>query len=125
MTDISLEDAESYLVGTHRADYTEALLERLGFPLIDVSADFETNVRKLIEKRIVLMPMSEGIFADMLAKRAQIREVATLDLQPLGFACNPTLSDALIAKMQAVLDRLVASGEQDRILSSYGIVQPK
>lgn len=123
--DIGIDEAKTRLVGTHRADYTETLLHTMGFANIDVSADFETNVRKLIEKRIELMPMSEGVFADLKARGTPLREVTTLSLQPLGLACHLSLPDSLVARLQGELDRLVKSGEQDRILSSYGVVRPR
>jgi polar amino acid transport system substrate-binding protein len=125
LASLDMEAAKSRLVGTHRADYTEVLLEEMGFGSIDVSADFGTTVRKLIEGRIELMPMSESVFLEMLAKGMPLEKGVTLSTQPLGFACSLSLPDALITQLQAALDKLISTGAQDRILASYGVARPR
>ena len=118
----SLEDARKYRVGTQRGDYTEALLEKLGFPQLDVSADFQLTLHKLKAGRIDLMPMSESTFKSMPADL--FREVITLSRQQLGLACNKSVPDEIIAKLQAGLDRLIADGTQKRIFDRYKLVSP-
>lgn len=118
---LDIEAAKSRNVGTHRADYTELLLADMGFRSVDISADFGTTVRKLLEDRIELMPMSESVFKEMLARGTPLEEVGTLSTQPLGFACHPEVPDAVIGQMQDALDTLIATGEQDRILAAYGV----
>ncbi|AQS61164.1 hypothetical protein AGRHK599_LOCUS1928 [Rhizobium rhizogenes] len=118
----SLEDARKYRVGTQRGDYTETLLETLGFPQVDVGADFQITLHKLKAGRIDLMPMSESTFRSLPADT--FREVITLTRQQLGLACNKSVPDALIAKLQARLDRLIADGTQQRIFDRYNLVSP-
>lgn len=118
----SLADAKKYRVGTQRGDYTEDLLERLGFPHVDVGADFNITLHKLQAGRIDLMPMSESTMKSLPGD--QFREVITLSRQQLGLACNRSVPDTLIAKLQASLDRLIADGTQQRIFDRYGIVSP-
>ncbi|MCZ7886129.1 MULTISPECIES: substrate-binding periplasmic protein [Agrobacterium] len=118
----SLEDARKYRVGTQRGDYTEALLEKLGFPQVDVGADFEITLHKLNAGRIDLMPMSESTFKSLPADT--FREVITLSRQQLGLACNKSVPDEVIAKLQARLDRLIADGTQQRIFDRYNLVSP-
>lgn len=118
----SLEEAKKYRVGTQRGDYTEALLEKLGFPQVDVGADFEITLHKLKAGRIDLMPMSESTFKSLPADT--FSEVITLTRQQLGLACNKSVPDEVIAKLQARLDRLIADGTQQRIFDRYNLVSP-
>jgi polar amino acid transport system substrate-binding protein len=118
----SLEDARRYRVGTQRGDYTEALLEKLGFPQVDVGADFEITLNKLKLGRIDLMPMSESTLKSLPAN--SFKEVITLSRQQLGLACNKTVPDEIIAKLQARLDKLIADGTQQQIFDRYSLVSP-
>ncbi|MFK3777007.1 substrate-binding periplasmic protein [Agrobacterium sp. NPDC089420] len=118
----SLDEARKYRVGTQRGDYTEALLEKLGFSQVDVGADFAITLHKLKAGRIDLMPMSESTFRALPADT--FKEVITLTRQQLGLACNRSVPDALIAKLQARLDRLIADGTQQRIFDRYNLVSP-
>ncbi len=118
----SLEEAKKYRVGTQRGDYTEALLEKLGFPQVDVGADFEITLNKLKLGRIDLMPMSESTFKSLPANN--FKEVVTLARQQLGLACNKSVPYVLIEKLQARLNRLIADGTQQRIFDRYNLVSP-
>lgn len=121
----TMEEAKQYTVGTHRADYTEGLLKSFGFPKIDLSSDIDTTLRKLLEDRIEMMPMSEGVYEKLRGTGTAIERVIVFSEQPLGIACNRTTSDELIATMQANLDRLIKDGAQTAILNRYGINQPQ
>lgn len=118
----SLEDARKYRVGTQRGDYTEALLETRGFEQVDVGADFQITLHKLAAGRIDLMPMSESTFKSLPADT--FKEVITFSRQQLGLACNKSVPDALIAKLQARLDKLIADGTQQQIFDRYKVASP-
>jgi polar amino acid transport system substrate-binding protein len=118
----SLEDARKYRVGTQRGDYTEVLLGNLGFEHVDVGADFQITLHKLNAGRIDLMPMSESTFKSQ--PPGKFREVITLARQQLGLACNKSVPDEVIAKLQARLDRLIADGTQQSIFDRYKLVSP-
>ncbi|WP_165218479.1 substrate-binding periplasmic protein [Affinirhizobium pseudoryzae] len=119
----SIEKAKSLSVGTQREDYTESLLRAKGFDKIDLSNSFDLTLAKLLGKRIDLMTMSQGVYETLLAQGSPIQSVAELSRQELGIACNRTVADTVIAAMQASLDRLRTSGEQNRILSRFGLPQ--
>lgn len=116
----TLDDAKDYLVGTQRNDYTQAVLQSLGFARIDLSADFDKTLAKLAAGRIDLMPMSESALKKLPSWTFE--EVAVLTHQSLGMACNPSVSDELIGRMQSALDTLIADGTQRRIYEKYGLV---
>lgn len=116
----TLEDAKAYTVGTQRTDYTEAVLESLGFPRIDLSADFDKTLAKLNAGRIDLMPMSESALKTL--PPGEFVEVIALTHQTLGMACHTSVPDGMIRKMQSILDDLIADGSQRRIYEKYGLV---
>jgi polar amino acid transport system substrate-binding protein len=117
----TLEEAKRYTIGTHREDYTEALLRNLGFPKTDISADVDTTLRKLLGGRIDMMPMSEGVYERLRADGTPIEKVILFSEQQLGIACHKDVPDDLIERMQANLDRLIKDGVQDAILQRYGL----
>ncbi|WP_117193676.1 substrate-binding periplasmic protein [Rhizobium terrae] len=121
----TIDEARRYTVGTHRADYTESILTNAGFAKIELSADIDTTLRKLLQDRIDLMPMSEGVYEKLRAQGIPIEKVMLLSEQNLGIACNRDVPDDLIARMQANLDRLIKDGVQNAILQRYGINLPQ
>ncbi|WP_440411563.1 substrate-binding periplasmic protein [Neorhizobium petrolearium] len=121
----TIEEARQYTVGTHRGDYTEALLRNSGFPRIDLSADFDTTLRKLLGDRIDMMPMSQGVYERRKAEGTPIEKVMIFSDQRLGIACNKDVPDELISKMQANLDEMIRKGAQDTIFRRYGIDEPQ
>lgn len=115
-------DGFEYIVGTQRNDYTEAVLRDLGFPNIDLSADFNLTLNKLFAGRIDIMPMSESSFNKIARGTTNFEKVFTLSEQSLGVACNKTVPDNIIARLQKRLDDLIADGTQRRIFEKYGLI---
>lgn len=117
----TLDEAKTFIVGTHRKDYTEDVLRQHGFPKIDISADFDTTLRKLMEGRVDLMPMPRNIFLKLQSQGYQIEKSVILSSQQFGIACNLDTPDDVIARMQAALDTVVADGTEDAIRTRYGV----
>ena len=80
---------------------------------------------KLMAGRIDLIPMSESVYNKLIREGAELRRLMIFSEQKLGIACNREISPDLIARMQAALDTLRSSGEQDRILRKYGLMPPR
>jgi polar amino acid transport system substrate-binding protein len=116
----NLDEAKDYLIGTQRNDYTQSVLKSLGFTHIDLSADFDKTLSKLAAGRIDLMPMSESALRKLPG--ASFQEVVVLTHQSLGMACNRSVPDELISRMQLTLDALIADGTQRKIYEKYGLV---
>ncbi|MFC5757089.1 substrate-binding periplasmic protein [Rhizobium sp. GCM10022189] len=116
----NLEEAKKYVVGTQRDDYTEVTLKENGFTKLDVASDFNATLRKLLGGRIDMMPISE-LYFDKLKADQPLKMVTVLSSQPMGIACEKNFPDDLLARMQASLDRLIASGEQKQIFLKYGL----
>lgn len=117
----TMQEAKRYTIGTHRADYTESLLRERGFPAIDLSADFELTLNKLLEQRIDMMPMAENAFDELRAEGKPLEKVILFSEPQLGIACNRDMPDEMIERMQQGLDTLIRDRRQDEILEQYGV----
>ncbi|AYD01678.1 transporter substrate-binding domain-containing protein [Neorhizobium sp. NCHU2750] len=117
----TMEEAKHYTIGTHRDDYTEALLRQRGFPSIDLSSTFELTLNKLLEKRIDMMPMSENVYNQLKTEGKPLEIVVLFAENSFGIACNKEVPDQMIAQMQDGLDALIREKGQDAILERYGL----
>lgn len=117
----SLEEAKSYTVGTWRGDYTQSILEKNGFQKIDVSSEFTAALKKLMNDRIDLIPISEFSITKLKREGRAIRPMTLLSAQPLGIACQRDFPDSLLRKMQETLDKLISDGTQQALFEKYGI----
>lgn len=116
----NLDEAKKYTVGTQREDYTEMMLKTEGFTKLDVATDFNATLRKLLNGRIEMMPISE-LYFDKLKADQPVEIVTTLSSQPMGIACHKDFPTDLQARMQAALDRLIADGTQKQVFLKYGL----
>ncbi|MCM2438360.1 ABC transporter substrate-binding protein [Agrobacterium vitis] len=121
----NVEEARKYIVGTQRDDYTQALLERQGFPRIDLAANLDLTIKKLESGRIDLMPVSEKFYHKLVEEGHPLEQQFVLTEQKFAIACNKDMPDTLVAQMQKALDRLIADGTQARISLQYGLLQPR
>lgn len=117
----SMDDAKRYIVGTHRDDYTQKLLEERGFPKIDIATDFNLTLKKLLSGRIDLMPISEKFYDKLRKQGVEVESVMVFSEQKFGMACHKDVPTPLIERMQAALDALIADGRQDAIYRKYGL----
>ncbi|MCO6185463.1 ABC transporter substrate-binding protein [Rhizobium sp. L1K21] len=118
---LRVEDAWQYTVGTQRADVTYDLLVSFGFPKIDIAANFDMTLKKLLAGRIDLMVASDGFFRDAKENGADIEIAFVLSQQINSIACGKKVPDEVITKMQTALDSLIADGTQEQILKKYGM----
>ncbi|MDP9810325.1 polar amino acid transport system substrate-binding protein [Rhizobium tibeticum] len=116
----NLEEARPYTVGTQRDDYTEVTLKENGFTKLDVATDFNATLRKLLNGRIDMMPISEIYFGKLKAQQP-LEKLTVLSSQPMGIACEKSFPSDLLTKMQAALDKLIADGTQQTIFAKYGL----
>lgn len=117
----NIEEAKRFTVGTQRGDFSGTFLQNHAFPKIDLAADMETTVKKLLVGRIDLMVTSEKTFEAMRDEGKPVEPALMLEGKLYGFACNLGLPDTMVEKMQAELEKLIADGRQDRIFVKYGL----
>jgi len=115
-----LDEAKKYTVGTQREDYTEMTLKENGFTKLDIATDFNATLRKLLNGRIDMMPISEIYFGKLKAEQP-LEKVTVLSTQPMGIACEKNFPSDLLARMQAALDKLIVDGTQKTIFIKYGL----
>lgn len=118
----TIDEARDYLVGTQRDDFTADLLRKHGFKKIDLATDFNLTFKKLMLGRIDLMPISEDNYGKLRIEGVKIESTMVLSEQIYSIACNKSVPDADIARMQAGLDKLIADGTQSALLKKYGLV---
>lgn len=117
----NIEEAKRFTVGTQRGDFSGTYLQNHAFPKIDLAADMETTVKKLLVGRIDMMVTSEKTFEAMRDEGKALEPALVLEGKLYGFACNLGLPDAVVEKMQAELKKLIADGTQDQIFVKYGL----
>ena len=117
----NIEEAKRFTVGTQRGDFSGTYLQNHAFPKIDLAADMETTVKKLLVGRIDLMVTSEKTFEAMRDEGKALEPALVLEGKLYGFACNLGLPDAVVEKMQAELEKLIDDGTQDQIFVKYGL----
>ncbi|THV15668.1 substrate-binding periplasmic protein [Rhizobium rhizophilum] len=117
----TIEEAKAYIVGTQRNDYTQTLLENEGFPKIDLATDLKLTLKKLVTKRIDLMPISEQHYIELQEKGEELEAQFVFSEQKFAIACNADFPQKLLARMQGALDKLIADGTQAEIFDTYNL----
>lgn len=115
------DEAHQYTVGTQRNDYTQDLLQRDGFPKIDLAADLDLTLKKLLAGRIDMMPISEKYYTQLKAEGNPVEAQFVFSKQTFSIACNIDFPADLLRKMQDALSSLISDGTQGRILEAHGL----
>ena len=119
--DLTIVKARELKVGSQRGDFAVEALELIGFKNIDLASDIDITLRKLISGRIDLMPTSVKTYKKLLKDGYPVEKAMLMAGQVYGLACNKQTPQGLIKGLQAELDKLILSGEQDRIFTAYGL----
>lgn len=121
-----LDDAKRYLIGVVRDDMRQQYLQKRGFTKLSVAARNSDNMRRLFNRQIELLPLTEGD-ARRLSREvggdaeALQRTVRLSDLSiGLYLAYSAGTDDAIVERTRAAFERLRASGEIERLMSSVG-----
>lgn len=118
---LTLAKALELKVGAQRGDFAVEALAVLGFKDIDLAADVDITLGKLLSGRIDLMPTSIKTYKKLLKDGVPVEKAMLMDGQIYGLACNKQTPQDLIKGLQAELDKLILNGEQDRIFTAYGL----
>ncbi|NKD76785.1 transporter substrate-binding domain-containing protein [Haematospirillum sp. H1815] len=114
----TLDDLKGKIIGGYIGDAIAVHLKGRGFSVEEATAD-HFNVKKLESGKIDAWATTQ-ISGMKLAKDGglEIEQVLEIRENTLALACNRTLDDALVSKLQAALDALEASGEAEKIRQS-------
>lgn len=108
----TIEDARRYRIGAYNSDVRSEALIAQGF-IVDTVQDKLSNPRKLLVNRIDLWASGLRVGSAIVAENGwsgQIVPVLTFKRTELYLACNPSVPDALIAKMNATLRAMNSEG---------------
>ena len=117
----SIEDARRYRIGAYNGDVRSEALIAQGF-IVDTVQDKLANPRKLLVNRIDLWASSVRVGSSIVAEHgwgAQIVPVLTFKRTELYLACNQSVPDALVGKMNAALRAMNSEGLSAAIERKY------
>lgn len=120
----TLADATKFVIGTQRDDFTADLLQAKHFTKIDLASDLGLTLKKLLNGRIDLMPISEKYLAKLKREGVAVDSILLLTEQIYSIACNESVPDQHIARMQASLKKLIDNGTQHALFYKYGLDGP-
>lgn len=117
----TMQEALGMKIGSQRGDFAVEVMEDLGVKDIDLAADIDLSVRKLVSGRIDLLPTSIKTYENLVNQGQPVEKAMLLAGKTYGIACQKDTPPALIARLQVELDKLILSGGQDRIFTAYGL----
>lgn len=115
----SLEDAKKYKIGIQNQDVGGAYLKKNGFPYLSTANTSEQTLLKLKLDRVNMAAMAESRFIAMREEGAPLEKVIDIFAIKMGLACNISIQDETIAKLQAELDKIINNGTQKEITDRY------
>ncbi len=116
----ALEDVRNAVIGGYQGDATAVYLRDQGFRVDDVTSD-RLNPRKLLSGRIDYWATGR-LSGEFLARQEGVtglQAVLTFKHVPLYLACNKTVSDQTIGRLNDALRALTDEGVTDRIAKAY------
>jgi polar amino acid transport system substrate-binding protein len=132
ITIASLEDAKKIdSIGVVTDYYSQQYLVKEGFTNLDVSADPNAMVRKLLAGRISVMVSENITLADLLkandAKLEDVKALYTIQTTQSYLVFSLDTPDSLVQHWQATLDAMKADGSYAKIYGKWlpGEIPPK
>ncbi|WP_028101998.1 substrate-binding periplasmic protein [Pseudoduganella violaceinigra] len=118
----TLEDARKLRIGTYHGDARDEFLRARGFD-VDGAPDNAANPKKLMLDRIDLWAVgvrnNDRSALAQYAAPEQIVPVLTFHHVKVYLACNPSVPDAMIERMNAALDSMRKDGSFTRLEKKY------
>jgi polar amino acid transport system substrate-binding protein len=117
----TLEDARPLRIGTYNGDARDEFLRSRGF-LVDPVQNDASNPKKLLLKRIDLWAVGMRAGSTALAQfpaSEQIMPLLVFNRVKVYLACNRSVPDALVVKMNGALDSMRQDGTFVRLERKY------
>lgn len=117
----TLEDARRLRIGTANGDARDEFLRRRGFSVESVSDDM-LNLQKLLMRRIDLWAVSvrSGTRGPRgLSSTDQLVPLLSFQRAQVYLACNPSVPDALVARLNAAIAEMWRDGTMERFSRKY------
>ena len=115
----SLDDAKPYKIGGYQGDATSIYLKEKGFKVEETTND-EMNVKKLDAGRIDLWAAGSDS-GPWLARNAgtKIKALNTFKETQIYLACNKSVGDDVVGKMNDTIKGMKTDGTMDKIYKNY------
>ena len=119
----NLQDAKNYTIGVMRDDVRHQYLQAQGFGKLVVSSLVADNFKKLVNRQVQLLPMSETgalqLCEDTGIACANLEKVFTLDAMTTGLymAYSKSTPDDVVARTAAAFAKLKADGTVARLMT--------
>ena len=115
----SLEDAREYVVGGYKGDAVAIFLEQQGFDL-DLASHDHVNPAKLAAGRFDIWATGNYL-GPYLARQAgvAIKPLHTFKETVMSLACNRSLDDALVERLNTILQEMVEEGSVAEVVAKY------
>lgn len=117
----SLEDARAHSIGGHYDGAPTRYLEGIGFA-VDETTDFHSNLRRVEARQIdyAVSGLLTGAYAIAHDKElADIVPVLVFKDIDLYLACNKSVSDKLVARLNGIFQRMTEDGTAAAIIRHY------
>ncbi len=116
----TLEDARKLRIGTYNGDARDDYLRSRGFNVDPVSNDL-VNPQKLLMNRIDLwaVAMRSGAQMSQYDWTGKIVPLLVFNRVKVYLACNPSVPDELIARLNAALEEMRRDGSMSRLERKY------
>lgn len=117
----TLDDARALRIGTYNGDARDAFLRERGFQ-VDSAQDDMINPQKLLLGRIDLWAASlrhGSVLLEQNGWAGKIVPVLSMKRVDVYLACNLSVPDALVARMNAALDAMNRDGTTRKIERKY------
>ncbi len=115
----SLEEAKKYRIGVQAEDVAKDFLEKQGFTKLDLAVDIDHSILKLKANRINMVALAESAFDQITKRDYGLVKVMDITALKMGLACNLSVPDSVITRLQRALDQLIDSGKQQSIIDAY------
>lgn len=121
----TLDDARSLRIGTYNGDARDEFLRTRGFNVEPVQSD-ASNPKKLLLNRIDLWAVglrAGSALPPQLGGNGVIVPLLTFNRVKVYLACNPSVSDALVERMNATLDTMRRDGTFAKLERKYSALE--
>ncbi|MGF1740530.1 transporter substrate-binding domain-containing protein [Vibrio profundum] len=115
----SLDEAKKYKIGIQNQDVAGVYLKDHGFTQLDSANDADKSIKKLKANRVDMVAMAESRLIAMVNDGQPVEKAIDIFAIKMGLACNKSVKDETIVKLQFQLDQLIADGTQKKIMEKY------
>jgi polar amino acid transport system substrate-binding protein len=124
----TLDDARSLRIGTYHGDARDEFLRARGFNVEPVQDD-ASNPKKLLLNRIdlwaVALRAGAALPAELTGGKREIIPLLTFHRVKVYLACNPSVPDALVERMNATLDTMRRDGTFAKVDRKYADLEKR